>query len=58
VLNGKGKSIVNDLVGFLKEHIVPLKKGEVIKGKPIKRCHECKKTIYMCDCWRISKRRY
>ena len=29
---GRGGSIVNDLEGFLKEHIVPLKKGEVVRG--------------------------
>ena len=29
---GRGRSIVNDLKGFLKEHIVPLKKGEVVRA--------------------------
>jgi len=58
VLKGKGKSIVPDLVDFLKKHIVPLKKGEVIKGKEVKRCHQCRKTYFMCDCWKIDKRRF
>ena len=40
---GRGKSIVNDLKDFLREHIVPLKKGEVVRGEPIKVCLKCKK---------------
>tara|TARA_R100000808_G_C2148467_1_gene156619 strand:+ start:2957 stop:3133 length:177 start_codon:yes stop_codon:yes gene_type:complete len=58
VLKERGKSIVPDLVDFLKKHIVPLKKGEVIKGKPVKRCYQCKKVYFMCDCWRLEKRRF
>jgi hypothetical protein len=40
---GRGRSIVNDLKDFLKKHIVPLKKGEVVRGEPIKVCLRCKK---------------
>ena len=36
MIRGKGKSIANDLKDFLKEHIVPLKKGEVVRGEPKK----------------------
>ena len=31
----KERSIANDLKDFLKEHIVPLKKGEVVKGSQL-----------------------
>jgi len=58
VIRGRGKSIVNDLKDFLKEHIVPLKKGEVVRGEPIKVCHKCKKRQWMCTCWKIMKGRY
>ena len=53
---GRGKSIVNDLKDFLKEHIVPLKKGEVVRGEPIKVCPRCKKKEWMCNCWKIQRR--
>ena len=45
MIRGKGKSIANDLKDFLKEHIVPLKKGEVLRatGKSLKDCPQCKK---------------
>ena len=33
MLKERGKSIVPDLVDFLKKHIVPLKKGEVVRGE-------------------------
>ena len=53
---GRGRSIVNDLKGFLKEHIVPLKKGEVVRGEPIKVCPRCKKKEWMCNCWKLKRR--
>jgi len=58
VLRGNEKSIVPELVDFLKKHIVPLKKGEVIKGEPQKVCLKCKKRQWMCTCWKIMKERY
>ena len=39
---GRGKSIAEDLKDFLKKHIVPLKKGEVVRGSPVKYCVYCK----------------
>ena len=54
---GRGKSIVNDLKGFLKEHIVPLKKGEVVRGEPVKVCVNVKKEFF-CTCWKLKKGRY
>jgi len=53
---GRGKSIVNDLKDFLKEHIVPLKKGEVVRGEPVKVCLRCKKKEWMCNCWKLKRR--
>jgi|TARA_A100000172_G_scaffold67254_1_gene46989 hypothetical protein len=58
VPRGNEKSIVPELVDFLKKHIVPLKKGEVIKGEPQKVCLKCKKRQWMCTCWKIMKGRY
>tara|TARA_B100000161_G_scaffold242349_1_gene195404 strand:+ start:1068 stop:1250 length:183 start_codon:yes stop_codon:yes gene_type:complete len=58
VIRGNEKSIVPDLVGFLKKHIVPLKKGEVVRGEPQKVCLKCKKRQWMCTCWKIMKGRY
>tara|TARA_A100001037_G_C15117635_1_gene622139 strand:+ start:736 stop:915 length:180 start_codon:yes stop_codon:yes gene_type:complete len=55
---GRGGSIVKDLEGFLKEHIVPLKKGEVVRGEPLKVCYKCKKKEFFCTCWKLKKRRY
>tara|TARA_R100001591_G_scaffold32353_1_gene43307 strand:+ start:149 stop:331 length:183 start_codon:yes stop_codon:yes gene_type:complete len=55
---GRGKSIVPDLVDFLKKHIVPLKKGEVVRGEPLKVCNKCKKREFFCTCWKIMKGRY
>ena len=57
----KRASIANDLKDFLKEHIVPLKKGEVIKGSPVKYCIDCGHRKYSCRCYveelRNAKRR-
>jgi DTW domain-containing protein YfiP len=57
----KRVSIANDLKDFLKEHIVPLKKGEVIKGSPVKYCIDCGHRKYSCRCYaeelRNAKRR-
>jgi len=57
----KEKSIVADQEVFLKEHIVPLKKGEVIKGSPVKYCIDCGHRKYSCRCYveelRNAKRR-
>ena len=56
---GKGKSIANDLKDFLKEHIVPLKKGEVVRGEIIKRIVlNVQKKEWMCTCWKVLKGRY
>ena len=52
---GRGKSIAEDLKDFLKKHIVPLKKGEVIRGEPIKACPKCMKRVYWCTCWKVLK---
>jgi len=53
--------IANDLKDFLKEHIVPLKKGEIIKGSPVKYCIDCGHRKYSCRCYveelRNAKRR-
>ena len=54
----KRKSIVPDLVDFLKKHIVPLKKGEVVRGEPQKGCLRCKKRQWMCTCWKLMKGKY
>jgi hypothetical protein len=32
-MRGRGKSIAEDLRDFLKKHIVPLKKGEILRAK-------------------------
>ena len=56
MLRGRAKSIVPDLVDFLKKHIVPLKKGEIVKGSPIKYCLKCGKNVYNCSCWKERKR--
>ena len=48
------KSIVTDQEVFLKEHIVPLKKGEVIKGSPVKYCIDCGHRKWSCRCYRVS----
>ena len=57
----KRVSIANDLKDFLKEHIVPLKKGEVIKGSPVKYCIDCGLRKWSCRCYveelRNAKRR-
>ena len=54
-------SIASDLKDFLKEHIVPLKKGEIIKGSPVKYCVDCGHKKYSCRCYveelRNAKRR-
>ena len=54
-------SIASDLKDFLKEHIVPLKKGEIIKGSPVKYCMDCGHRKYSCRCYveelRNAKRR-
>ena len=55
---GREKSIAEDLKDFLKKHIVPLKKGEVIRGEPIKDCPKCMKRVYWCTCWKVLKGRY
>jgi len=55
---GRGGSIVKDLEGFLKKHIVPLKKGEVVRGEPLKVCNKCKKREFFCTCWKIMKGKY
>ncbi len=46
----KRVSIASDLKDFLKEHIVPLKKGEAIKGSPVKYCMDCGHRKYSCRC--------
>jgi hypothetical protein len=48
------KSTVVDQEVFLKEHIVPLKKGEVIKGSPVKYCIDCGHRKYSCRCYRVT----
>ena len=57
----KRVSIASDLKDFLKEHIVPLKKGEIIKGSPVKYCVDCGHKKYSCRCYveelRNAKRR-
>ena len=57
----KRVSIASDLKDFLKEHIVPLKKGEIIKGSPVKYCMDCGHRKYSCRCYveelRNAKRR-
>ena len=53
---GKERSIANDLKDFLKEHIVPLKKGEVIRGSPVKICYECGRKKWTCKCHKIRSR--
>ena len=57
----KKVSIASDLKDFLKKHIVPLKKGEVIKGSPVKYCIDCGHRKYSCRCYveesRNAKRR-
>ena len=47
---GRERSIANDLKDFLKEHIVPLKKGEVVRGSPVKYCVYCKHKKWSCIC--------
>ena len=55
---GREKSIAEDLKDFLRKHIVPLKKGEVLraKGEPVKVCLRCKKKEWMCNCWKLKRR--
>jgi len=48
------KSIVADQEVFLKEHIVPLKKGEIIRGSPVKYCLDCGRRKWSCRCYRVS----
>ena len=57
---GREKSIAEDLKDFLKKHIVPLKKGEVLRarGEPLKDCPQCRKRKYWCTCWKVLKGRY
>ena len=59
-MRGRGKSIAEDLRDFLKKHIVPLKKGEVLRarGEPLKDCPQCMKTKYWWTCWKVLKGRY
>jgi len=52
---GREKSIAHDLEGFLKKHIVPLKKGEVVKGSPVKYCVYCKHKKWSCICHKERK---
>jgi DTW domain-containing protein YfiP len=56
VPKGRERSIVNELKDFLKEHIVPLKKGEIVKGSPMRYCLKCGKNIHNCSCWKERKR--
>tara|TARA_Y100000004_G_scaffold173723_1_gene211837 strand:+ start:344 stop:514 length:171 start_codon:yes stop_codon:yes gene_type:complete len=49
------KSIAHDLEDFLKKHIVPLKKGEVVKGSPVKYCIYCKHKKWSCICHKERK---
>ena len=50
----KEKSIAKDQEVFLREHIVPLKKGEIVKGTPVKYCIECGHRKWSCKCYRVS----
>jgi hypothetical protein len=50
----KERSTVKDQEVFLREHIVPLKKGEVIKGSPVKYCIDCGHKKWSCRCYRVS----
>jgi DTW domain-containing protein YfiP len=50
VPRGRERSIAQDLEDFLKEHIVPLKKGEVVKGSPVKYCLDCGRKKWTCRC--------
>jgi hypothetical protein len=52
----KRASIANDLKDFLKEHIVPLKKGEVIKGSPVEYCIDCGHRKWSCRCYKEELR--
>ena len=56
-MRGNEKSIAEDLKDFLKKHIVPLKKGEVLRarGEPLKDCPQCMKRKYWCTCWKVLK---
>jgi DTW domain-containing protein YfiP len=56
VPNARTKSIVPDLVDFLKKHIVPLKKGEVVKGSPSRYCLKCGRNVYNCRCHKIRSK--
>ena len=38
---------------FIRKNIKPLKKGEVLKGKPIERCLFCKRSKWTCKCHKI-----
>ena len=53
---GRERSIAQDLEDFLKKHIVPLKKGEVIKGSPVKMCIECGRKKWTCRCHKIRSK--
>ena len=50
----KERSTAKDLEDFLREHIVPLKKGEVIRGSPVKYCIDCGHKKWSCKCYRVS----
>jgi len=50
----KERSTVKDQEVFLKEHIVPLKKGEILKGSPVKYCIDCGHKRWSCRCYRVS----
>ena len=50
------RSIAHDLEDFLKEHIVPLRKGEVIKGSPVKYCLYCGRKRWTCRCHKLRRR--
>jgi hypothetical protein len=42
--------------GFSEKAHCAAKKGEVVKGKPLKVCLKCKKKEWMCSCWKLSRR--
>jgi hypothetical protein len=44
------------LLKMLKKEIIPLKKGEIIKGSKPTICHICNGKKWSCKCHRIKSR--